>query len=110
MALDPITEVWRRSEMLEKALSEFSKRGKAYAEAEQDYRIALAQKILLLRDQGYPATLISDLARGDKEVARLKFERDCAETVYDSAKEGINVFKKQIDVLREQIDREWRSA
>lgn len=108
--VDPITEVWRRSEMLEKALSEFSKCGKAYAKAEQDYRVALAEKILLLRDQGYPATLIGDLARGDREVAKLKFDRDCSEAVYDSAREGINVFKKQIDVLREQIEREWRSA
>ena len=107
---DPITEVWRRSEMLEKALSEFSRRGKAYAEAEQNYRIALAEKILLLRDQGFPATLIGDLARGDKTVARLKFDRDCSEAVYDSAREAILVFKKQIDVLREQIDREWKNA
>lgn len=108
--IDPITEVWRRSEMLEKALSEFSKRGRAYAEAEQSYRVALAQKMLLLRDQGFPATLIGDLARGDKEVARLKLERDCSEAVYDSAREAILVFKKQIDVLREQIDREWKNA
>lgn len=107
---DPISEVWRRSEMLEKTLSEFTKRGKAYAEAEQNYRIALAEKILLLRDKGYPATLIGDLARGDKEVARLKLERDCAEAVYDAAREGINVYKKQIDVLREQIEREWNHA
>lgn len=108
--IDPITEVWRRSEMLEKALSEFSKRGRAYAEAEQSYRVALAQKMLVLRDQGFPATLIGDLARGDKEVAGLKLERDCSEAVYDSAREAINVYKKQIDVLREQIDREWRNA
>lgn len=96
--------------MLEKALAEFSRRGKAYAEAEQAYRVALAQKILLLRDAGFPATLIGDLARGDREVARLKLERDCAESVYDSAKEAINVYKKQIDVLREQIDREWKNV
>lgn len=108
--IDPITEVWRRSEMLEKALSEFSKRGRAYAEAEQSYRVALAQKMLVLRDQGFPATLIGDLARGDKEVARLKLDRDCSEAVYDSAREAINVYKKQIDVLREQIEREWNNA
>lgn len=110
MALDPITEVWRRSEMLEVALKECKTRGRAAAEAEQTYRVKLAEKILLLREEKYPATLIGDLARGDREVAKLKFERDCAEVVYDNAKEAVNVFKRQIDVLREQIDREWKNA
>lgn len=108
--VDPITEVWRRAEMLEVALKECKTRGRAAAEAEQTYRVKLAEKMLTLRDNGYPATLIGDLARGDKEVARLKFERDCAEVVYENAQEAINVFKRQIDVLREQIDREWKNA
>ena len=108
--IDPISEVWRRSEMLEVALKECKVRGKAAAEAEQTYRVALAKKILELREASYPATLIGDLARGDKEVARLKFERDYSEVVYDNAKEAVNVYKRQIDVLREQIDREWKNA
>ena len=108
--IDPISEVWRRSEMLEVALKECKTRGRAAADAEQIYRVALAKKMLELREGGYPATLISDLARGDKEVARLKFERDCSEVVYDNAKEAVLVFKKQIDILREQIEREWTKA
>lgn len=108
--VDPISEVWRRSEMLEVALKECKTRGRAAAEAEQSYRVKLAEKILMLRAGGYPATLIGDLARGDREVASLKFERDCAEVVYDNAKEAVNVYKRQIDVLREQIDREWKNA
>lgn len=108
--VDPISEVWRRSEMLEVALKECKTRGRAAAEAEQTYRVKLAEKILLLREDKFPATLIGDLARGDREVAQLKFERDCAEVVYDNAKEAVNVFKRQIDVLREQIEREWSRA
>ena len=108
--VDPISEVWRRSEMLEVALKECKTRGRAAAEAEQAYRVKLAEKILLLREDKFPATLIGDLARGDREVAQLEFERDCAEVVYDNAKEAVNVFKRQIDVLREQIEREWSRA
>lgn len=108
--VDPITEVWRRSEMLEVALKECKTRGRAAAEAEQTYRVALANKILLLRESGLPATLIGDVARGDKDVAALKFERDCAEVVYENAQEAVMVYKKQIDVLREQIEREWSRA
>lgn len=96
--------------MLEVALKECKNRGRAAAEAEQKYRMKLAEKILLLRDQKLPATLIGDLARGDKDVAMLKFERDCAEVVYDNAREAVNVYKRQIDVLREQIEREWSKA
>ena len=110
MVSDPIAEVWRRSELLEVALKECKTRGRAAAEAEQTYRVALANKILLLRENGLPATLIGDVARGDKDVAKLKFGRDCAEVVYDNAREAVNCYKKQIDVLREQIEREWSRA
>lgn len=110
MVDNPIDEVWRRSEMLETALKECKSRGRAAADAEQTYRVKLAEKILLLRENGLPATLIPDVARGDRDVAKLKFERDCAQVVYDNAKEAVNAYKKQIDVLREQIDREWRNA
>ena len=96
--------------MLETALKECKTRGRAAADAEQTYRVKLAEKILLLREGGLPATLIPDVARGDKDVARLKFERDCAQVVYDNAKEAVLCFKKQIDVLREQIEREWENA
>lgn len=108
--INPIQEVWDKANLLEKALSESAKRGKLAAEAEQKYRTALAGKILTLKAAGFPATLIGDLARGDEAVAQLKLERDCAEAVYDSAKEAINVYKKEIDVLREQIEREWSRA
>lgn len=96
--------------MLEVALRECKTRGQAAAEAERVYRVALAEKILLLREGGLAATLIGDVARGDKDVARLKFDRDCSQVVYDNAQEAVMVYKKQIDVLREQIDREWRNA
>lgn len=108
--VDPISEVWRRSEMLEVALKECKSRGQAAAEAERKYRVKLAERILMLREAKVPATLIGDVARGEKEIAQLKFERDCAQVVYDNAKEAVNVFKRQIDVLREQIEREWKNA
>jgi len=108
--VDPISEVWRRSEMLEVALKECKNRGRAAAEAEQAYRVGLAEKILLLREGGLPATLIGDVARGDKGIAKLKFDRDCAQVVYENAQEAVMVYKKQIDVLREQIEREWSKA
>lgn len=93
--------------MLNAANSAFVKRGKEYAEAEHDYRIALASKILELRAEGQPATLVSDLARGDRAIARLKLSRDTKEVVYKSAQEAIQSYKLQMKLTEAQIEREW---
>jgi hypothetical protein len=53
-------------------------------------------------------TIISDLCRGDPDVAKLRLERDIALTVYESAQEAINCYKLQIRILDSQIEREWK--
>jgi hypothetical protein len=93
--------------MLETALGELGRRGEAKAKAEQNYRVALAKMILKERDKGTPVTIISDLCRGDKEIAKLKFERDVAEVMFSSAMEAIQTFKLAIRMLDAQISREW---
>lgn len=57
---------------------------KAYAQAEESYRKALAQKIAQLRADGAAATVAADLARGDEDVARLRRDRDIAEGVKEA--------------------------
>ena len=94
--------------LLNAAQKEFSNRGRAWAAAERDYRVALAKKILTERDNGTPVSIISDVCRGSQEIADLKFKRDCAEVVYKSAMEAINSYKLQIKILENQIDREWK--
>lgn len=106
---DLMIELQGKISLLDAALKHLGKRGRGNAEAEQKYRVALAQKILLERDKGTPVTIISDICRGDAEIARLKFDRDCAEVTYKAALEAINVYKLQIKVLQETIDREFRS-
>ena len=93
--------------LLDKAVPEFKKRGLEKAEAEKKYRIALAKEFLMLRDQGEKVTIMSDLARGKEEIAELKFQRDVAETLYESAKEAIMIYKKQIDTLMTIYKAEW---
>lgn len=107
---DLVIELQGKVQMLDKALQQLGNRGRAFAQSEQDYRIALAQKIITERDKGTPVTIISDVCRGDKVIAKLKFERDVAEAVYKSALEAINCFKLQIKVLENQIDREWKNV
>lgn len=107
---DLFMEMQDKQQLLEKALKELGRRGRAKADSEQKYRIALAQEILIKRDKGFPATLISDLCRGEKHIAKLKFERDVADTMYTAALEAINAYKLNIRVLSDQIDREWNRS
>lgn len=108
--IDPISEVWRRSEMLETALKECKSRGVAYANAEHDYKVALAAKITTLEAEGAKQTTIVEKARGSPDVAKLALERDLSKVLYETAQDALLVYRKQIEVLRDQIDREWRNA
>lgn len=108
MAADLIQEIGAKSALLDAAVRQLGIRGKAYAQAEMDYKIALAKKILQERENGTPVTIISDICKGDPEIARLRFERDCADVVYKSALEAIASMKLQIRMMNDQIEREWR--
>lgn len=100
-------EMQDKQRLLDIALSQLGKRGRKKAEAEYNYRIALAKEQLTLRVDGYPATLVGDLARGNHDVAKLKMHRDIAEIDYVASLEAVNAYKLHIRMLGEQIDREW---
>ena len=104
---DLVNEIRNKCELLDKAVNQFGKRGRAAAEAERNYRILFAKEILKLKSEGLPATLIPDIAKGN--TADAKFERDTADVTYQSAKEAINALKIEIEVLDEQLSREWHS-
>lgn len=93
--------------LLDISLREFGKRGRAYAEAERDYRVAMAKKVLIERAGGQPVTIISDICRGNAEIADLRFKRDVAEVDYKATQEAINSYKLQIKILEAQRAREW---
>ena len=105
---DLMLDLQAKVTLLDKTLQPLGKRGSDYAQAEQDYRIALAKNIAVERADGTPVTIISDICRGDKEIALAKFQRDVAEITYDAAKEACNVYKLQLRLLENQIDREYR--
>lgn len=107
---DLVTEIMDKSRMLDVAISELKRRGQKYAEAERDYRVALAKQMLTERDNGMPVTIISDICKGKSEIANLRFNRDCAEVLYKSAMEAINSMKLQIRLMDSQLDREWGAA
>lgn len=78
------------------------------AETERDYKMALRQEILKLRTDGFPATLITDLAKGEPHIADLRFKRDVAKETYKSARDYMNNTRTESSllqsILRQQND------
>lgn len=80
--------------------------GKAKARAA--YRAALKTRILALRaDKAIPAGLIPKVAEGCADVNQAFVEAEVAEAEYDAAKETVMLRKREADILREQLSREW---
>ena len=105
--MDLYLEIQDKLQLLNTAITEIKRRGREYAETEANYRIKLAEKILRERAEGQPVTIISDICKGDKEIAKLKLERDIAETLYKSVFEAINSYKLNIKILENQLEREY---
>jgi hypothetical protein len=107
--MDLVEIIAGKREMLNKAISTSKERGIAYATAERKYNIEKTKKAFLWQDQGIKATFIAEFIRGDEEIAHLKWERDCCEVLYDSAKDYINGVKLELRLLESQLEREWKS-
>ena len=70
------------------------------AEAERAYKIALRMEILKLKSEGYPATLINDLARGEEQIAELRFQRDLATEKYKAGVESMKTTRTEASLLQ----------
>jgi hypothetical protein len=93
-------------------LKDLEKYIKEYAEAEEKYRVALANKLVEFEVSGMPATTASDKARGDKNVAKLKLDRDIAngmkkrsELAVRSAQGVLSVWQGLLAIERAKIDK-----
>lgn len=78
---------------------------KRYAEAERAYREALSTRIVQLKAEGMAVTACGEVARGEKQVAALKFARDVAEGVREAA--GQSAWRASADRKAEQSFLEW---
>lgn len=104
---DLIQDIEALTKMLDSALSAYRKRGDENAKAEYEYRVALSEEIAKLRADGTPVSIVADMARGDRRVAKLRLERDLKEVAFKAAGEAIQNYKLQIRVKDAQVQREW---
>ena len=100
-------ELQENMNYLNLALKELKKRGRTKAESEHDYKVKQAQKIYVLREEGHPVTIISDLVKGSPEIAELRKQRDLAKSLYESCLQAIYSYKIKIGIVERQIQREY---
>lgn len=91
-------------------IKDLLRKGKAKAESERDYRIALAQKMLVEREKGTPVTILGDICRGDRNIAEAKMERDIAETLFEIVMQKIYSLKMEMSILEMFYKSEWAEA
>lgn len=105
--MDLQIELQNQVELLQKSLEKLKETGRAYAEAERDYKVLLRKEILNMRDEGVAIGVITLTCYGIPSVAEARFKRDCAEAIYKANQEAINTYKLKIRLIGEQIGREW---
>lgn len=107
--MDILEEIKQQQIRVDKNVSSLKNTGQKFAQAERDYKIAVNKKALELKDGGMPVTLIQLVIYGYPEIARLRFERDSAEVLYNANQEALNVAKLQLRILQGQYEREWNN-
>jgi hypothetical protein len=90
----------RASELQRKVEDDVRNASKDLAEKERAYRKLLSERILALKAEGHAITACGDIARGEKEVADLRYKRDVAEGVLEAARQ--QAFRRGAD--RRDID------
>ena len=105
-----MNEIQDTYDELKGAVNKLAADGREKAKTEQEYRIALKQESLRLKDSGMSVTLIDKVVYGVQEVAEKRFNRDVAQTMYENTLERINMLKLRVRILDEQISREWHSG
>ena len=105
---DLVNEMNHKRQELNAAIQILKERGIDKAKAENKYRMELSKEILIQRDNKIPVTIISDICRGKKEIAKLKLDRDIADIMYESVMQRIYATKLELQILDNQIKAEWK--
>lgn len=99
---------FRASELQRYVEDSLKRASSELADAEREYRKALATKILELRDAGNAITACEQIAKGDDHVADLRHARDIAGGVWEATRQ--EAFRRGAD--RKDVGRllDWSMA
>ena len=94
-------------EQIEKTKNELSKLndnlknfGIQKEKTERIYRIELRKKLLQLRIEKIPSSIIQDIAKGDEKISKLRMERGLAENNYYTCQEALRTKRLEMEILR----------
>ena len=109
-----MNDLWNEIELKRRELSDqiavLREYGKKKAEYEREYKIAYRLEVFRLHEEKVAWTAAISLAHGDTEffeVAKKRYNRDLADTLYQATQEGINGIKLSIRILESQLSREY---
>lgn len=108
--MDLWAEVQETKASLDLALKACKERGLERSRLEAHYYSVKDRRVVELKDQGCTATEIGLRIKGEPEVNEAMQAFHDAEVGYDNAREAVNVYKKWLDFLREEYQREWSQA
>ena len=108
--MDLVLELQEQIDKLNVSIKELRKSGSEFASAEREYKIKLREACLQLRKEGMAVGMIDKVCYGIPAVADARFQRDIAETKYKANLEAINVFKLNIKIIQNQIDKEFSNG
>ena len=91
----------------DKAIDSMRNAAKDMATADCEFDIALAEAVVKSRMDGEAAALCKVIALGKRNVAEAKYRKIAAEAMWKVSQEDVNNRKRRIDVMREQMNREW---
>lgn len=91
----------------QEALDAMARAASELSQAEGAYYAAKNKAALRMRADGMPATMIGTCVKGDKDVLPALTRYIRAQTMYDVERERLNVAKKNVTVLDNQMSREY---
>lgn len=95
-----ISVLRERSQRLSVNNGELESLSEKKAATKRDYAEAFAKKITELKINGEKATIVKELANGDKAIAKLRYEKDVADGVYEAKKSVIKGIIEDLGVYR----------
>lgn len=92
---------------LDEYIEEYRRCGIEHAKRDREYYILKAQKTLELKDDGMPATVISQVIKGVGSVAEAREKMLVAEVMTRAALEAVLSAKLQLKLVDSQLQREY---
>lgn len=88
LAIEDAREAAHQASELQRGVEDrMREHSRALAEAERAYRKRLAERILAMKADGVAVTACETIAKGEKDVADLRYQRDVAQGIFEATRQ-----------------------